>query len=223
LGKGLAKVLNFFFNFTKKTGMPLKIPACSAARQLNPLKTNLMQDDSLDGLPQPRSILEFLTVANEYCLFFEKAEAYKTDDILSYFQKMAPLLYLKGSTLPAVQVSDASFNERFVTEEQWEAVFKTLREKFDRDDVFFHLDHHGDSVEASLGDKLADIYQDMKDFVMLFQKNHLYAKECAVAEIRALFAGRWGPALIHALQTCHGILYREVIDPDLFEDLDLLE
>ena len=159
-------------------------------------------------------------MANEYCLFFEKAEFYQTADILAYFQKMAPLLYLKGSVLPVVQVTDPSFNERFVTEEQWETVFKSLREKFGKEDVFFHLDHQGDSTEASLADKMADIYQDMKDFVMLFQKPSLYAKECAVAEIRSLFANHWGPALIHALGTCHGIIYRDAIDPDLFDDLD---
>lgn len=178
-----------------------------------------MQGTPMEDLSKHRPVLEFLTVANEYCLFFEKAESYSMLDILEYFQKIAPLLYLKGSTLPAVAVTDAGFNERFVTEEQWEGVFKALREKFGGNDVFFFLDHNADSVEASISDKMADIYQDMKDFVLLFQKNHQYARECAVAEILSLFAAHWGPALIHALNACHHIRYREQIDPDLLDDM----
>ncbi len=213
----MAKVLKFFFIFTKKSGHSSKNPVRQFNRREKPLITNSMQDNSVEDISKARPVLEFLTVANEYCLFFERADNFSTGDILGYFQKMAPLLYLKGCTLPVVEVTDASFNERFVTEEQWEEVFKTLREKFGADDVFFHLDHNADSVEASLSDKLADIYQDMKDFVLLFQKNHQYAKECAVAEILALLPGRWGPALIHALNACHHLLYRDLIDPDLLD------
>jgi hypothetical protein len=224
LVKGLAKVLKFFFTFTKKTRLPSKNPDQPGILKGKLLKTRTMQNKPAEDLSKSRPVLEFLTVANEYCLFFEKAESYSMEDILEYFQKMAPLLYLKGCTLPVVEVADASFNERFVTEEQWEEVFKTLRKTFGTSDVFFHLDHNADSVEASLGDKMADIYQDMKDFVLLFQKNHQYAKECAVAEIRALFPDRWGPALLQALNACHLILYRNLIDPDLLDgdglDLD---
>ncbi len=129
-----------------------------------------------EHLPDDQSIskpvIEMITLANEYCLFFEKAAAYKREDILYYFQKVAPLLYLKGAMLPAVEVSDPGAAERFVTEEQWESIFKALREQFLEFDVYHIHDHNQDSVEASLADNMADIYQDMKDFVMLYQKKH---------------------------------------------------
>lgn len=165
-----------------------------------------------------RPVLEMLTVANEYCLFFEKADTFQTEDILNYFRKIAPLLYLKASTLPTIHAADESFAERFVTEEQWEHVFKTLREKFADDDVYYTLDHNQDTQEASLSDNMADIYQDMKDFVMLYQKGTLTARENAVYQVVQLMISRWGPVLIDALRTCHVKVFKNLTDDEGFDE-----
>ncbi len=165
-------------------------------------------------------VLEMITVANEYCLFFERAGNYKADDILEYYQKMAPLLYLKGALLPVVQVSDEAVAQCFVTEEQWETVFRSLREQFKSLDVYYVLDHHNDTTETSLSENMADIYQDLKDFLMLYQKNMTPARESAIAQLRKLYQTRWGPAIITSLQKVHHILYKDAIDPAIFDNDD---
>lgn len=168
-----------------------------------------------------RQVIEMITVAHEYCLFFEEAEKYSRHEIFSYFQKIAPLLYLKGSVLPADLEAEPEYLERFVTEEQWEAVFKTLREKFADEDVYYIHDHNYDTEEASLADNMADIYQDMKDFVLLYQKAPMQSKTCAVAELQKLFENHWGLRTIQALLNIHGKIYSQSIDPSLFDDDDL--
>lgn len=165
-----------------------------------------------------KAALEMLTVANEYCLFFEKADNYETNDILLYFQKIAPLLYLKASLIEPVAVNQEAINERYVTEEQWETIFKTLREIFGSDDQYYIHDHNFDSAEASLSDNLADIYQDMKDFIMLYQKNTEPAHHNAIANLTDLFKWRWGPALINAMGAVHQLLFKDDISPDLFQN-----
>ena len=173
-----------------------------------------------DDLTLSKAAIEMLTVANEYCLFFEDAEKFNSEDILTYFQRLAPLLYLKGSLLPAIEVADDDFAERFVTEEQWENIFKELRGKLGPGERYFIHDHNYDTREASLADNLADIYQDMKDFVMSYQKNSLPARQNALAMTRSLFANHWGPVVLQALGAVHRLLYRNEIDPDLFEEED---
>lgn len=170
-----------------------------------------------------RQVLEMITVAHEYCLFFEQAEKYSAHDIFSYFQKIAPLLYLKGAMLPAGIEAEPEYMERFVTEEQWEVIFKILREKFGEEDVYYVHDHNYDTEEVSLADNLADIYQDMKDFVLLYQKAPLPGKECAVAELQKLFENHWGLRLLQSLTYVHGKIYRDSIDPELFSDDELSE
>ncbi len=164
-----------------------------------------------------KPVLEMLTVANEYCLFFEKAASYSMHDILNYFHRIAPLLYLKGSLLPVSGMPDTEQGERFVTEEQWEQVFKALREQFRDADVYYVHDHNFDSVEASMSDNMADIYQDMKDFIMLYQKNTTPARQQAIYQLQDLYRWRWGPAILSALGAVHQLLFKENIDPDLFE------
>ena len=168
-----------------------------------------------------RQVIEMITVAHEYCLFFEQVEKYSAQEIFSYFQKIGPLLYLKGAVLPANVEADPEFMERFVTEEQWESVFKTLREKFGDDDVYFVHDHNYDSEEVSLSDNMSDIYQDMKDFVMLYQKAPMQSKRCAVAELQKLFENHWGLRILQALTNIHVKIYRNSIDPELFSDDEL--
>ncbi len=182
---------------------------------INPtnMQKHLPEDQSIS-----KPVIEMITVANEYCLFFEKAAQYKRQDILVYFQKVAPLVYLKGAMLPPVEVNDSGAAERFVTEEQWESIFKALREQFQEMDVYHIHDHNQDSAEASLADNMADIYQDMKDFVMLYQKNTTPARQSAVAQLRDLFGWHWGPVTISALGAVHQILFRDTINPDVLDE-----
>lgn len=180
----------------------------------------MTEENNLDDPSMKKPIIEMLTVANEYCLFFERAENFQPGEIMGYFRKIAPLLYLKGSTLPGLEVSDESLNERFVTEEQWETVFKTLRDKFGAEDVYFTLDLNNDSKEASLADNMADIYQDMKDFIMLYQKGTLHARENAVAQLQELMAVHWGVILLDALKASHVKVYKNTLDGDILNDDD---
>ncbi len=156
-----------------------------------------------EDIVQSKAVIEMLTVANDYCLFFESADKYSKKDVMDYFRRVAPLLYLKASLLPEVIPADDTFSERYVTEEQWEGIFRVLTELFGPDDLYHTLDHNNDIIQASLADNMADVYQDMKDFVMLFQKNHFYAKENAVAQCCLLFQSHWGSILLHALKALH--------------------
>lgn len=160
-----------------------------------------------------RKVLEVLTVANDFCLFIEKAENHTRENILLYLQKVIPLLYIKGSVLPTVELSNPAANEKFVTEEHWENVFNVLRAKFNPADEFWTIESHepgeNEPVKCSLADKISDVYQDMKDFIILYQKNTRAAKECAVADCKKFFETHWGYRAVDALQYIHYLLNRE--------------
>lgn len=160
-----------------------------------------------------RKVLEMITIANEYCLFLEKAEEYQTPEILGFLQKISPLIALKGSLLPEVNPEDEEAIEHYVTEEEWESIFNLLRGKFGSDDEFFFVDlrerSHHDPVKGSLAELFADVYQDMKDFLLLYQKPLRTFKENAVSECRRLYAVRYGYKLAIAQPVLHSLLYPE--------------
>lgn len=160
-----------------------------------------------------KTVLELLTVANEYCLFLEKAENYDRQDILIFLQKVCPLIYIKSSLLPVIEIEDEEAAEHFVTEEEWEGVFNSLHLKFGEDDLYYFIDpherSHTDAVKASLAENFTDIYQDLKDFVLLYQKPRKASMEYAVFECKRLFETRYGFRLVRAHSVIHYLLNKE--------------
>jgi len=167
--------------------------------------------NSSENLTQSKSVLEMITVAHEFCLFMEKVDSYTQPDILNYFQKIIPLLYLKGSLLPDIEVADDSYVERYVTAENWEIVFNDLRNKLKPHDEYWVLEFSDDTeaTKANIADNLTDVYQDLKDFIILYTKNTQTARENAVQECKTLFENHWGMRLINALRAIHQLNYKK--------------
>jgi len=164
------------------------------------------------------NVLDMFTVANEFCIFTEKAEKYNVDEVLQYYAKICPLLYLKGAILPVVEPDEDYFGERFVNEDQWESIYNSLLPLFADRDEFFTLSYENTDnipLRASISEHLADIYQDLQDFVLLYQKNHTYAKQNAVYECRKLFTSHWGARISALLPAIHAIAFHTEAEDDL--------
>lgn len=160
-----------------------------------------------------KNVLEMLTVANDYCLTLSKADNATTTDLIDYLQKVCPLLYLKCSLLPDIEVQNPDANERLFTESEWETLFNILRKKFKKNDNFWIIDlsaNHNDPVKISLAECLTDIYQEFKDFLLLYQKSSLDAKENAIYELNAAFVIRLGYSLLDAHQQIHYLKVKEM-------------
>ena len=121
-----------------------------------------------------RNVIEFVAVANEYCKYAEHASELKGDELLKIMQRIMPLMYLKASLLPQLNPFFENGNEKFVTESDWVIVHDTLKEKFgtanDYLEVFDEkINETEGPVISSISENMADIYQDLKDFLLLYQ------------------------------------------------------
>jgi len=166
-----------------------------------------------------RPVLEMITVANDFTGFIGKAEEYQRDQILIYLQRVLPLIYIKASLLPSIRVTDEEAIEHFVTEEQWENVFNAIRAILGTDDEFYFIDlqehSHHDAVRASIAEGVADLYQDLKDFILLYQKPIYTFQENAVNECRDLFYSRYGYQLVRIHTAIHHLICeKEGEDPN---------
>ena len=158
---------------------------------------------------QSKPVMEMLAVAMEYCRFVGEIQRYELPEAFDFLQKILPALYLKGSLFPTVEVEDDSANERFVTEEEYETVrVRTATHLGDRD-YFSTVDLANDDLTAvpvALSELLADIYTDLKDFILLYAKESTVAKENAVANCRYYFQTGWGVRVTQALPYIHFVL-----------------
>ncbi|MCD6111887.1 MAG: DUF5063 domain-containing protein [Bacteroidales bacterium] len=171
-----------------------------------------------------KNVLEMILVANEYCKFIEDAEKYSKEEILNYLQKVCPLLYLKGSLLPDIKLESNKFCERFVTEEHWEKIFISIKEKLKEDNEFWKTSDVKSKdeipVKTSIAEEVADIYQDLKDFIILYQKNSKSYKESAVAECNFFFKRHWGIKVNRIINVVHHIIYKKIIEGDNYMYFD---
>jgi len=167
-----------------------------------------------------KNVLEVLTISNELCLLIDNSDKYDKNDFLIILHRLLPLLYLKASLLKKVQASNPDASERFVTEEQYELIYQTMKKLFANGDIFYVSSKKENQIKVSLAEFVTDIYQDMKDFLMLYQKSSISAKENAINECVTLFEKHWGPKLIASLQALHLSIYpasSKIFDKDSFE------
>lgn len=156
---------------------------------------------------QQKNVEEMLTVAVEYCHFAESAHKYKLEEVYAYLQKVLPLLYLKGAMMPThTIVNNPEANERFVTAENYEIIYEELRKKWGEADEFWAIDANNENKEVekmSMAEQLADIYQDLKDFVLLYAKATRAAQENAIYSCRYYFDTHWGERSLRLLKVVH--------------------
>ena len=180
------------------------------------------QNSDSEAIVRSKQVLEVFAVGSEFCRFIDRIDKTDRATALLFLQSILPALYLKGTFLPAVEVGDDSANERFVTEEEYETVRLQLANFFGDSDFFSAVDLADDAVDSSpisLSELLTDIYTDLKDFLMLYAKESLSAKENAVASCQYYFHNGWGARLLLALPQIHHLVANNYNEPSTNQEI----
>jgi len=168
--------------------------------------------DTSSGPVYSRNVVEFVAVANEFCKYAEHASKLKGDELLKILQRILPLMYLKASLLPQLEPFFEDGNEKFVTEDDWTNINETLKEKFgtanDYLEVFDEkINETEGPIVSSISENMADIYQDMKDFLLLYQTGTAEVMNDAILECRMNFENFWGQKLVNSMRAIHKFIY----------------
>lgn len=170
-----------------------------------------------------RNVVEFVTVAAEFCKFLEQAETIKRSTFVDTSLKILPLLYLKASMLPKCETIGNEALETFVTEETYEILRMNLAgllaEKDDYLDVFVSDMKYSDQpITRNISEDLADIYQDIRDFIFVFQLGLNETMNDSLAVCRENFALYWGQKLVNTLRALHDVKYNQPEDEEENQD-----
>ena len=166
-----------------------------------------------------RNVVEFVTVAAEFCKFLEQAETMKRDTFVDTSLKILPLLYLKTAMLPETEIIGDEAPESYVTEETYEVLrinlAGILAEKDDYLDVFVQDMVYSDQpIKKSISEDLADIYQDIKDFIFVFQLGLNETMNDSLAVCQENFGMLWGQKLVNTLRALHDVKYSQQDEED---------
>lgn len=163
-----------------------------------------------------RNSVEFVTVAAQYCTFLEEAQgSMEREEFVDTILKILPLLYVKALLLPDLEViDDGEELETCVTEESYAMMNAQLADimgnRDDYLDVFVEDMKYSDQpVTRYISEGLADIYQDIKDFIFVFKQGVNLNMHNALATCQDNFRHYWGQKLVNTMRALHEVRFME--------------
>lgn len=166
-------------------------------------------DSNANTIIYHKNVLEFATVANEYCKYLENIDQTEKEKFIKVTTKLLPLLYLKAAMIPEFETDDNNEIEQHVTETHYNFLLQTVAQKIDLHDNLVSVtdDITNQAEEVSISECFADIYQDLKNFTENFKTN----TEDTMAETLWMcqynFKHYWGARLIAILTIFHNLAY----------------
>ncbi len=162
-----------------------------------------------------RDVLEFVTVAVQYCALLEDLEGKERTELLDVMSKLLPLLYLKSTLLPRYELlNEDEVGNDYVTEENYDIVRSNIASIMaDRDDyldVFVEDMKYSDTpILATISENLADIYQELKNFALAYRTEDEDQMMAALSIVKINFETEWGQKAANVLRAIHEAKYDE--------------
>jgi len=158
-----------------------------------------------------RNVVEFVTVAVEYCNFIENSQEISAFDFSKTINKILPLTYLKASMLPNIDIDEECSSEDFVNEDIYNYVQNLISVKFGENDLDCDVpetsSQNGENTTATISEILADIYQDLKNFTMNYRTNNELVMIESLYNCKLNFEQYWGERLLSALLALHKLIF----------------
>lgn len=135
--------------------------------------------------------------------------------------RILPLLYLKTLLLPVeIEMQSDEEVEMSVTEEQYEILKLNIANLLaDQDDYLevFHQDmpYSDTPILASISENLADIYQDIMNFISVYRRGLPETMNDALFVCKENFHDFWGQNLVNVLRALHSLSTKNT---DLYAD-----
>ena len=174
-------------------------------------------NNSIKEIVYSKNVIEFVTVANEFCSFLENITELDKNEMIDKSVKLLSLLYLKANLLPESEQINEDQNEKFVTEFDWQFVRNGIEVLLADDDKYLdfydtEMNETAEPVASSISENMADIYQDLKDFLNTYQLGDEELSNDAIYECCANFRDYWGFRLVNSLRIFHYIIYKKSKD-----------
>ena len=166
-----------------------------------------------------RNTVEFVTVAAEFCAYVERSNEHSRKDFVDTLLKLLPLLYIKAQMLPYEEATGEEELEHFVTEDSYEVLRMTIYDLLGSNDSYLDvfvsdMKYSDTPVTKSISEDIADIYQDVKNFICLFQLGINETMHDAIIECNEHFRQYWGQTLVNTLRALHDIRYNTSLEEE---------
>lgn len=168
-----------------------------------------------------RNVVEFATVAKQFCVFLENCDQLETKSFVATTNKLLPLLYYKSTLLPATEPIYDEGNEQFVTELDYRLIESKIESLLGQHNDFLEIydkraDANDGQFTVSIAEYLADIYQELKNFSMRYHVGNVNVMNDALWECKENLGEFWGIRVVNLIRAFHILAFSNI-------DLDKVE
>lgn len=171
-----------------------------------------------------KNVVEFVTVAVQFCTFLENPEDRTGKEYTDKLTKILPLLYLKAALLPETEIEDEIYSEVTVTEDDYNYIISKLYAAYKEQDTYLEvflddMKYSDTPIAASISENIADIYQDIKNFISIYEQGIEENMNEGLYVCFDNFKLYWGQKLVNVLRALHSLRYSD--NDENMEDDDL--
>lgn len=159
-----------------------------------------------------KNVVEFVTVASEFCSSIENVTKISAEANLQKMQKLIPLLYLKAAMLPKTERLLDEDLEKYISELDYNVLHQKWIQLLNEYDNFYEvfdpaIQFGQETVTASISENLLDIYQDLKNFLIAYSIGNEEVMNDSLAECTEHFEEFWGQQLVNVFRAVHMLVY----------------
>lgn len=169
-----------------------------------------MEKADINNIVYDKSVIDFVTIAVEFCVFLENEEQLPRIEWIDRMLKILPLLYVKASLLPETLATDEEPPSTFVREEDYSRVANRIAEVMGEEDTYLDvfmddMKYSDRPISAFVSENIADIYQDVRNFVSVYQFELTDQMNDALYLCSESFRMFWGQKLVNVLRPLHAL------------------
>ncbi|MBP5360565.1 MAG: DUF5063 domain-containing protein [Bacteroidaceae bacterium] len=167
-----------------------------------------------------KDVIDFVKLAADYCLKLEHCREAMPRELVKGMLSSLPYLYIKASDLLDTAIIESSFStDPQVTEDDYNFVRNGIYDVLGRYDEYLDvfvedMKYSDKPILRSVSEELADIYQDLRNFLAVYRDGIEEMMAAALWEVLDNFKEYWGQKCVNVMRALHDILYQQMNDAD---------
>lgn len=162
------------------------------------------------------NVLSFIGLANEYCMALSNVYETEKEEFVAEMLRLLPRIYI---SMCDVNVEQPMFEDNFylgsasyVDEDYYESIRRGVESIMGEDDTFLEtfeedMKYSDTPIASSVAECLADIFQDLFNFVSLVKESEGEQTQEALAECKENFESYWAQTLCNVMRALNHIRY----------------
>ena len=162
------------------------------------------------------NMLTFIGLANEYCVALSNTYEAEKDEFVAEMLRLLPRIYI---SMCDVNVEQPMFEDNFysgsasyVDEDYYESIRRGVESIMGEDDTFLEtfeedMKYSDTPIASSVAECLADIFQDLFNFVSLVKESEGEQTQEALAECKENFESYWAQTLCNVMRALNHIRF----------------